>query len=82
MEFIENSPTGVIVFTLGSVISISSIPKNVLNAIIEVLGQVPHRVLMKYEDGGVTDLPKNIKTVKWFPQRDIIRIKCNMKNMN
>ncbi|XP_060863382.1 UDP-glycosyltransferase UGT5-like [Metopolophium dirhodum] len=71
LEFIENSPNGVIVFTLGSVVAVSSIPENIRNTIIKVLGQVPQRVLLKYEDEMI-DKPENIMIKKWFPQRDIL----------
>ncbi|XP_001943837.2 UDP-glucuronosyltransferase 2B15 [Acyrthosiphon pisum] len=70
-EFIENSPNGVIVFTLGSVVAVSSIPENIRNAIIKVLSQVPQRVLLKYEDE-MMNIPENIMIKKWFPQRDVL----------
>lgn len=73
LTFIENSTNGVIFFTLGSVVAISSLPKNVQESIFEVLGQVPYRVLLKYEDDIMIDIPKNVMTKKWFPQRDILR---------
>ncbi|KAF0684737.1 UDP-glucuronosyltransferase 2B2-like, partial [Aphis craccivora] len=50
LEFIENSPHGVIFFTLGSIVAVSSIPENIRNDILKVLSQVPQRVLLKYED--------------------------------
>lgn len=71
LEFIENSPHGVIYFTLGSVVAVSSLPENIRNDIIKVLSQVPQRVLLKYEDEMV-DKPENIMVKKWFPQRDIL----------
>ncbi|XP_060852684.1 UDP-glucosyltransferase 2-like isoform X2 [Rhopalosiphum padi] len=71
LEFIENSPHGVIFFTLGSVVAVSSIPVNIRNNIIKVLSQVPQRVLLKYEDEMI-DKPENIMVRKWFPQRDIL----------
>ncbi|XP_015379885.1 PREDICTED: UDP-glucuronosyltransferase 2A3-like [Diuraphis noxia] len=71
LEFIENSPHGVIYFTFGSVSSMATLPKHILQTFIEVFAQVPQRVLWKY-DGEISDLPKNIMTRKWFPQRDIL----------
>ncbi|XP_060863384.1 UDP-glucosyltransferase 2-like isoform X2 [Metopolophium dirhodum] len=71
LEFIESSPHGVIVFTLGSVVAVSSIPETIRNNIIKVLSQVPQRVLLKYEDEMI-DKPENIMIKKWFPQRDIL----------
>lgn len=68
----DNAPHGVIFFTLGSVVAISSLPENIQKVFMEVLGQVPQRVLLKYEGEMKYDLPENIMTRKWFPQRDIL----------
>lgn len=72
LEFMDNSPNGVIFFTLGSIVPISSLPENTKKIILEVLGKVPQRVLLKYEEEITYDLPKNVMTRKWFPQRDIL----------
>nr|WIG62511.1 UDP-glucuronosyltransferase 2B2-like protein [Rhopalosiphum padi] len=71
LEFIENSPHGVIYFTFGSVVAMSTLPDHIQNAFKEALAQVPQRVLWKYE-GEMKDKPKNVMTSKWFPQRDIL----------
>ncbi|XP_025195734.1 UDP-glucuronosyltransferase 2C1-like [Melanaphis sacchari] len=71
LEFIENSPHGVIYFTFGSVSSMSTLPKHIKQTFIEAFAQVPQRVLWKY-DGEINGLPKNIMTRKWFLQRDIL----------
>ncbi|XP_060837325.1 UDP-glucosyltransferase 2-like isoform X3 [Rhopalosiphum padi] len=71
LEFIENSPHGVIYFTFGSVSSMSALPKHIKQTFIEAFAQVPQRVLWKY-DGEINGLPENIMTKKWFPQRDIL----------
>lgn len=60
--------------------AVSSIPETVRNDIIKVLSQVPQRVLMKYEDEMMIDIPENIMIKKWFPQRDILcKIVKNIK---
>lgn len=71
LEFIESSPNGIIYFTLGSLVKSSSLPKHTLEAIIDVLGNVSYRVLLKYEEKMINKY-KNIMTRKWFPQRDIL----------
>ncbi|CAH1737609.1 unnamed protein product [Aphis gossypii] len=71
LEFIENSPHGVIYFTFGSIILMSTLPDHIQNAFKEALAQVPQRVLWKYE-GEMKDKPINVMTSKWFPQRDIL----------
>jgi len=71
LEFIENSPHGVIYFTFGSVINMSTLPEHVRNAFKEALARLPETVLWKYE-GEMKDKPKNVMTSEWFPQRDIL----------
>jgi len=71
LEFIDGSPNGVIYFTFGSVVSMSSIPKHIQKAFRDALARVPQRVLWKYE-GEMEDKPKNVMTREWFPQRDIL----------
>ncbi|CAH1731234.1 unnamed protein product [Aphis gossypii] len=71
LDFIENSPSGVILFTFGSTIAVSSLPKNIITAFKEAIAQLPQRVLLKYE-GEMKDKPINVMTRKWFPQRDIL----------
>ncbi|KAE9543336.1 hypothetical protein AGLY_003247 [Aphis glycines] len=71
LEFIENSPHGAIYFTFGSVITMSTLPDHIQNAFKEAFGQIPQRILWKYE-GEMKDKPINVMTSKWFPQRDIL----------
>jgi len=71
LDFIEDSPHGVILFTFGTTIAMSSIPQYILTAFKEVLAELPQRVLLKYE-GEMEDKPKNVMTKKWLPQRDIL----------
>jgi len=70
LEFIENSH-GVILFTFGSTIAVSSIPEHIQIIIKETLAHLSMRVLMKYE-GKMEDKPNNVMTSEWFPQRDIL----------
>lgn len=72
MEFIEDSPQGVIYFSFGSVSSMSSLPTTIQQVFIGAFAQIPQRVLWKY-DGEIKGLPDNIMTKDWFPQRDILR---------
>ncbi|CAI6358089.1 unnamed protein product [Macrosiphum euphorbiae] len=71
LEFIENSPHGVILFTLGSIVNMSKSPDYILNPLKEALAQVPQRILWKYE-GEMVNKPKNVMIRKWLPQRDIL----------
>ncbi|VVC32608.1 UDP-glucuronosyl/UDP-glucosyltransferase [Cinara cedri] len=70
-EFIDNSPHGVIYFTFGSVIAMSTLPEHIQNTFKNVFRQIPQRVLWKYE-GEMEDKPNNVMTGNWFPQRDVL----------
>lgn len=74
LKFIEDSPHGVIYFTFGTVVALSTLPSHIQKAFIDALAEVPQRVLLKYE-GEMKNKPKNIMTSKWLPQRDIL---CKM----
>ncbi|XP_022164544.1 UDP-glucuronosyltransferase 2B2-like [Myzus persicae] len=71
LEFIENSPHGVIFFSLGSMVNMSTSPDYIINSLKDALAQVPQRILWKYE-GEMVNKTKNIMIRKWFPQRDIL----------
>ncbi|XP_029343538.1 UDP-glucuronosyltransferase 2B37 isoform X1 [Acyrthosiphon pisum] len=71
LEFIDDATHGVIYFSFGSIVSMSSLPENVQSAFREALAGLPQKVLWKY-DGEMKDKPKNVMTRKWFPQRDIL----------
>lgn len=71
LEFINGSPNGIILFTFGSIVSISKLPENIQRIFIETLAQLPQRVLLKYE-GKMENKPKNVMTKEWLPQRDIL----------
>uniref|UniRef100_A0A2S2P9M0 UDP-glucuronosyltransferase n=1 Tax=Schizaphis graminum TaxID=13262 RepID=A0A2S2P9M0_SCHGA len=71
LEFIEQSPHGVVYFTFGSTVKMSSLPEQIKKAFIESLAQIPQRVLLKYEDE-LEPMPKNVMTKKWLPQREIL----------
>lgn len=50
----------------------STLPKHIQQVFVETFTQIPQRVLWKY-DGDIKNLPDNIMTRNWFPQRDILR---------
>nr|ATN96049.1 UDP-glucuronosyl transferase 344B7 [Myzus persicae] len=71
LEFIEQSPHGVVYFTFGSTVKMASLPENTKKAFMDALAQIPQRVLWKYEDD-IENLPKNVMIKKWLPQREIL----------
>ncbi|XP_050521168.1 UDP-glucosyltransferase 2-like [Daktulosphaira vitifoliae] len=71
IKFIDESPNGVMFFTFGSMIRISTLPKEVLQIFKDVFAQLPIRVLWKFEEE-MPDKPKNVFISNWMPQRDIL----------
>jgi len=71
LEFIENSPHGVICLTFGTVVAFSSLPDHIQKSFKDAIAEVPQKVLLKYE-GEMKDKPKNVMIRKWLPQRDIL----------
>lgn len=47
-------------------------PAYLQKAFIEALGDIPQRVLWKYESENIKEIPKNVMLRKWFPQRSIL----------
>ncbi|CAI6344338.1 unnamed protein product [Macrosiphum euphorbiae] len=71
LDFIEQSPHGVVFFTLGSTVKMTSLPEHIKKALIDALAQIPQRVLWKYEDE-IENLPNNFMIKKWLPQHEIL----------
>lgn len=71
-EFLDNSTQGVVYFSMGSNVNSKDMPKNLKSSILKAFSNLKENVLWKYEDQTLTDLPKNVKIGKWFPQQDIL----------
>jgi len=74
LEFIEQSPHGVVYFNLGSIAKLTSLPEHIKKSLVNALAQIPQRVLWKYEDE-IENMPKNFMIKKWLPQHEIL---CNI----
>ncbi|XP_027558990.1 UDP-glucuronosyltransferase 1-1-like isoform X4 [Neopelma chrysocephalum] len=61
---------GIVVFSLGSMVS--EIPMKKAMEIADALGTVPQTVLWRYTGPTPSNLPKNVKLVKWLPQNDLL----------
>lgn len=72
-DFINGAEHGVILFSLGSVVSEESLGADKLNNILDAFLRLKQRVIMKFDaDKYKIQLPVNVKVVKWFPQRDLL----------
>lgn len=71
-EFADAAKEGLVVFTLGSAVPVSSMPKETLASFIRVFSKLPQQVIWKWEAEIPSNLPPNIKMVKWLPQQDFL----------
>lgn len=68
----DDADHGVILFSLGSVVSESSLGTDKLNSIIDTFSRLKQKIIMKFDLKGYTMQLPNVKVVKWLPQRDLL----------
>jgi len=74
-KFAAESKDGFVVFTLGSAVPVSSMPKENLETFIKVFAKLKQNVIWKWEDDKLPEnLSKNVMTSKWLPQQDLLGI--------
>jgi len=72
-DYINDAEHGVILFSLGTVVSETSLGADKLNNILDAFSKLKQRVIMKFDvEKYKIQLPVNVKLVKWFPQRDLL----------
>jgi len=69
----KSNEFGVIVFTFGSLVAMSTLPDDVLAVFKIVFSQLPQTVIWKYENDHMLEKPENVVLCKWLPQRAILR---------
>ena len=77
-KWLDESKHGCIFVSFGSMVTIESFPKEIFDVFYAVFKNLaPTRILMKIVDTGRLSpgLPKNVKTLPWFPQTQILS-KC------
>ncbi|PBC29917.1 UDP-glucuronosyltransferase [Apis cerana cerana] len=78
-KFLDEAHEGVLYFNLGSMIKMSTISKDKLNILIKVFRFIPRKVIWKWEQDDIPELPDNVMVQKWLPQYDILNhpnVKC------
>lgn len=73
----NSSNQGVVYFSLGSVVKSSSMPKETVALFLSELSKIEQTVLWKWESDELPQLPKNVIIRKWFPQNDILGLRCS-----
>lgn len=71
-EYLDTAEEGVIYFSLGSTFKSKFITESKRKVILDTLGQLPYRVLWKFEST-LEDKPENVKIMGWFPQQAVLR---------
>lgn len=59
-------------FLTGSNVQSKEMPPDMLRLFLRVFGSLKQRVLWKFEDESIGQLPPNVMIRKWLPQADIL----------
>ncbi|XP_046999933.1 UDP-glucosyltransferase 2-like isoform X2 [Schistocerca americana] len=71
-KFLDDSPHGVIYFSLGSMVRVETFDPEKFKAIVDAFASVPQRVLWKADPANLPGLPPNVRAQKWIPQNDVL----------
>lgn len=71
-QFLDDAEHGAIYFSLGSQVQSKDMPIEKLRIFLNVFSQLKQRVLWKFENDSITNLPSNVMIKKWMPQSDIL----------
>jgi glucuronosyltransferase len=68
----DKANTGVIYFNFGTILNVTSIPKQSLRNLINVLGRLEQKIVFKWINNDTQQLPNNFYVNSWLPQREIL----------
>lgn len=71
-DFMSGAKHGVIFFSLGSNFLSKHMSNEKKQMFLEAFRQIPQRVVWKYEDETLQNIPQNVLVKKWCPQTDIL----------
>uniref|UniRef100_A0A6P7F017 UDP-glucuronosyltransferase n=1 Tax=Diabrotica virgifera virgifera TaxID=50390 RepID=A0A6P7F017_DIAVI len=71
-EYLDSALQGVVYFSLGSNVKSANLTEKIRKEIVAGLGELPYKVLWKWETDYLPDKPNNVMTKKWCPQQDIL----------
>ncbi|KAF2367394.1 Prolyl 4-hydroxylase alpha-subunit N-terminal [Trinorchestia longiramus] len=72
-DWIEGSgDAGTIYFSLGSAVKPEDMPEKYRKIFVNVFARLPQRVIWKWHEDNMEDLPPNVKLGSWLPQQDIL----------
>lgn len=70
--FVEGATNGLIFVSFGTNIRSADLTLEKRTVLLSTFAKVKERVLWKFEDDSLTDLPSNVMIQKWLPQNDIL----------
>lgn len=71
-KYLDNSPHGVVYFSLGSVVRCSKLSIALKKVIFSTLSELPYNILLKWELDDLSINTNNIFAKEWFPQQDVL----------
>lgn len=71
-KFLNSATNGFIYVSLGTNAKSSALPEEVKAAFVNVFSKLRYKVLWKYEDDSLPDIPKNVMLSKWLPQTAVL----------
>ena len=74
-SFADGAKDGLIIFTLGSIVPVSSMPEETLQAFMNAFAKIPQKVIWKWESEVPENVPSNVMMTKWLSQQDLLGIK-------
>lgn len=71
-QFLDNATDGVLYFNFGSMIKATTMPKDKLDILLNVISSIPRKVIWKWESDEPPRKMDNVLTKKWIPQFDLL----------
>lgn len=71
-KFLDDADNGVIYFNLGTNMKSSEMPKNLIKIFLENFAKRPQKVIWKFENDSLENLPTNVMIRKWIPQKGVL----------
>lgn len=71
-KFMDEATDGVVYMSLGSFLKSAAMPEEKSWEILRAFGKLKQRVIWKWEEENLPELPPNVLTDKWMPQADIL----------
>lgn len=73
--FLDGAQDGAIYFSFGTYVKSNAMPPERLKIILNALKQLKQRVIWKYDDESIQNIPlfpSNVLVRKWLPQNDVL----------